>query len=496
MDHRVLSGAGWMVAMKFSIRGLGMLSILILARLLSPEDFGLVAMATSIVALLDLLRAFSFDIVLIQRTDAERKHFDSAWTLNLIFAALLAFLLFVLSNPAAAFFQEPRLVAVIRVIAISVLLQGVENIGVVYFRKHFQFGREFRFMLSKKLVSFLVTLGFAFWLQSYWALVFGIVSSAVAGVVFSYLMQSYRPRINLSAIREIFSFSMWLQLNSILFFFRHRSVDFVVGRLVGSQGLGLLTLATEVSTVLTSELVQPINRALFPGYAAMAESRESIRASFLQVVAGIGLVVLPLGVGLTLAAPDFVPIAFGDDWQAAVVPIQILAIYSTLVAVQGNNGLVFLAIGKPRILTLTASISVVIAIPLLIGMTIANGVIGACLALLMSVIAMLPVNYFYIRREIHIFLMDFATILWRPVVATSIMYIVTSAIQRQILTESLTDHIFRLTVTVATGVLIYTAAIIGLWLLSGRPKGAEQFLFDKFNSVFYRLQTISSGKSD
>ena len=177
LTRKVAHGAAWMVILKLVVRSIGLVSTLILVRLLEPSDFGIVAMAMSIVAALELLTAFGFDITLIQNQKADAAEYDTAWTLNVLLGAGAAVLLIVLAHPAAGFYEEPALVPVFQVIAIVSLLQGLENIGMVDFRKHLKFEKEFLFHVLVKMFGFVVTIALAFKLRSYWALVLGTVAS-------------------------------------------------------------------------------------------------------------------------------------------------------------------------------------------------------------------------------------------------------------------------------------------------------------------------------
>ena len=132
-------GAVWMVLFKLLERSLGMISMLILARLLVPADFGLMAMATSLVALLELITAFGVDTALVQRRDATPAHFNSAWTLNVCAGGAIATMMLLMSWPASVFYREPRVTAVICALAFAAAVQGFENIGVVTFRKEMRF---------------------------------------------------------------------------------------------------------------------------------------------------------------------------------------------------------------------------------------------------------------------------------------------------------------------------------------------------------------------
>src|ERR1044071_6378743 len=128
-----------MIFMRICDRSLGLISTLVLARLLLPSDFGLVAMAMSFIALIELAGAFSFEVTLIQRVDPTRDHYDTAWTLNLGFALVCAAITALMGPVAAAFYKEPRLALLMGVLAIGWAMSGFENIGIVNFRREMNF---------------------------------------------------------------------------------------------------------------------------------------------------------------------------------------------------------------------------------------------------------------------------------------------------------------------------------------------------------------------
>lgn len=144
---RVIVGVIWMVILKVTIRGMALISLTILARLLSPEDFGVVAMAMFVYAILDSIAWFGFDTALIQNQKAKASHYNTAFTFNVIFYSSVALLLVVLAQPAAAYYREPRVEHILYVMAIGAFVFGFENIGVVDFRKHMNYEKDFQFML-------------------------------------------------------------------------------------------------------------------------------------------------------------------------------------------------------------------------------------------------------------------------------------------------------------------------------------------------------------
>ena len=158
LGRSMAAGAGWMVLMRLADRGVGLVSLAILARLLLPEDFGLVALAVSIIALVDMFGQFGADVALIQNQHAERRHYDSAWTLNLATAMTMSLVLAVVAKPAAAFFAEPRVEGIVYWLAVANVIGACANIGIVDFRKRLEFRKEFAYLFSARVLSTAVTL--------------------------------------------------------------------------------------------------------------------------------------------------------------------------------------------------------------------------------------------------------------------------------------------------------------------------------------------------
>ena len=181
------------VSMNWFNRLVGLVSVAILARLLLPEDFGVIAMASLIVALADTVLNFGVHVPLIQKQDATQAHYDAAWTLRLMQMLLSTLVLFFAAPFAAEYFEDQRVELVCQCLAFSLLLGGLENIGIVDFQKKMQFGAEFRLRFIRRLSGFLVTITLAYTLRSYWALVIGMLAERFMGVVLSYWLHPMRP---------------------------------------------------------------------------------------------------------------------------------------------------------------------------------------------------------------------------------------------------------------------------------------------------------------
>jgi len=189
-----------MIGLRQADRLIGLISITILARLLLPEDFGLVVYATTFMAILEIFFQFGFETVLIRDQDAGRDSYDTAWTLEVIKGILLAGLMAAGAHQISLFFDEPALQVVVFYLATIPFMNGLKNIGIVDFQKKMEFDKEFIYRFSVRVVSAIVTVILAFRLRSHWALVYGMILSSALSLVLSYVMSGYRPTFCLTKV--------------------------------------------------------------------------------------------------------------------------------------------------------------------------------------------------------------------------------------------------------------------------------------------------------
>lgn len=466
-----------MVAFRMVDRSLGVISTAVLARLLVPADFGVVAMAMSVIGLIELATAFSFEIALIQNPKPERVHYDTAWTLNFLLATAGAIVTVILAYPAAAFYGEPRLVHVMYAIGAAWLISGFENIGTVNFRRRMDFKREFKFLAYKRMGSFFVAIAAAVVLRSYWALVIGTITGRTVGVLLSYLMEPFRPRLSVAASRQMFGFSGWLLISNVAGVVLGKIPQFFVGRMFGAQVLGAYTVGAEIAQLAHTELVAPINRAMIPGYSRLSNNIEEFRRICIDSAAGILLVVLPATVGIATVAGPAVRVLLGDQWHDAVPVIQVLAFTGAVNAIVSNNSAAYVALGRPYLSAAILISRLVVLAPLLFILSRSLGLMGIIYAEFVGAAASLFVSYPLLFKQLKIPLRGYVSALWRPVVASAIMGTVVHALIQSLgQGPELATAMRNLAICVPSGALIYAFAIWGLWRLSGRPDSVEKSL--------------------
>ncbi|MEN7342628.1 MAG: lipopolysaccharide biosynthesis protein [Pseudomonadota bacterium] len=469
LAKRTALGAAWMMFSKLAIRFIGLISTLILVRLLSPEDFGIAAMAMTVVAIVELLTTFGFDVAIIQNQNADEDDYNTAWTMNVLLGLGAGLLLVALAYPAALFYGRPELIPVYIALSFATIFQGLENIGLVDFRKHLTFDKEFAFRVTVKISAFVITIGIAWWMRSYWALVAGTVMSRLAATIMSYWAHPYRPKWSLAALSRIMNFSKWLFLNNMVNMFRRIGPELIIGRISGALGLGLHRIAFEISNLPTTELVAPANRALLPGFSKIAHDLERSGTQFLRVTGLLSLVSMPTGFGIAVTADLFTPLVLGEDWLQTIPLIKVLAIFGAIMAIQSPITMVLLAVGKPRWVSLMSLAQLAFMIPLLIFLNIRFGVLGAAVAMLLTACLSLPTYFLLTAKLLKLKLSSLVRVICKPLLAALVMYLGVEWVSPQ-----LEPGFIGLGIAVACGATIFFAVMGLLFVATGRRKDSAE----------------------
>src|SRR3989344_4797747 len=481
VQSKMARGAVWMMLFKLVERSLGLVSTLILVRLLAPADFGIMAMAFSFILVAELLTAFGFDIALIQRQDATEEHYHSAWTCNVLLGLTITVLMLATAWPIALFYGQPDVFWVVCALAIGPLIGGAENIGVVAFRKDLDFRKEFAFQLSRKVAGFVCAVPLAFWLQSYWALVGGTLAFKLAGTVNSYWVHPFRPHFSLRQARALIGFSKWLLLNNIVGFLKERTSDFFIGRLHGPAALGLYNVSYEFANLPSTEMSAPINRALLPGFARLTSERAALAGAYLNAMRVLALFAIPAAAGVFAVAEYFVPVVLGAKWLETTPLLKLLTINGALLFFHSSICAVLIGTGHPDRAVKTNSIYVVLMIAGFI-LLADIGTLGVVYTVLTASVLTTPVYLYQVRRCIGVKAISFLGAALRPMIASLIMILAVHGFLPDFsATQSTLESISWLGGGVVVGVITYISAMVVMWLVLSRPAGAESMLIEKIH---------------
>jgi lipopolysaccharide exporter len=467
-------GAFWMVASRWALRMIGLASTILLARLLAPQDFGLVAMAMLVVGLLETFGETGQRHALVRMHEPTREHYDTAWTFSVLIGVGTAAALALAAPLAARIFGEPRLVWIISLLSLRPLMGGFENIGTVDLQRRFEFRRDQEIIIYAKLVSFPVAIALALLLRSYVALIASILVNGLVRLALSYVYSLYRPRLSLARARDLWSFSAWTLVTHLTHFFSERTDRAAVGLLLGAQAMGTYTVAYEVATAPTEELIVPPERAFYAVYARAAGDPEALREHYLAALAFISLVAAATSTGVALVAEDAVRTLLGENWLAAIPLLPWLALGAGVLGIARTAITSLLAAGHAFANAMRGLAFVAMLVPLAWGGVGAYGMEGAAAARLLAALLIAPVLALLAVRLLGIPLRALIGSVWRPVAAAAAM---AAAVR---LVHPLLPPLppLRLALDAVFGACVYAASVLLFWHAAGRPRGPERAVLE------------------
>jgi len=387
LSQRVVRGGFWVFLLRITQQLFNFVRLVILARILSPNDFGLMGIALLTMATLDTFSQTGFQQALIQKKEDIKPYLDSAWTVLVLRGFILFAILFSIAPYVASFFNATEAKLIIQVIGLAILFQAFTNIGVVYFQKELEFNKQFIYQISGTLADFAVAISAALILRSVWALVFGLLAGNAVRCFVSYLIHPYRPHLNLDLgkAKELFSFGKWVLGSSILVFLITQGDDIFVGKLLGATALGFYQMAYTISNIPATEITHVISQVTFPAYSKLQDNISKLREAYLKVLQVTAFLSFPIAGLIFVLAPDFTKIFLGEKWMPMVPAMQVLIFAGLVRSIAATTGYIFYAIGKPKIDTQWQIIRLLVLAALIYPFIIKWGILGASIVVFLNI---------------------------------------------------------------------------------------------------------------
>ena len=387
LTHRVVKSSFWVFAQRITDRIFYLTKLIILARILSPHDFGLLGIAMLAMLTLENFSQTGFRSALIQKKENIENYLNSAWTIGILRGIVLFSILYFIAPYVAAFFNVPPAKPVIQVIGFSILLQAFTNIGIVYFQKELQFNKQLVYQLSGSLADFIVAVSTALILRSVWALVFGLLAGNFVRLIMSYIIHPYKPHIGLDfgKAKELFGFGKWVLGSSILIFLITQGDDAFVGKFLGATMLGFYQMAYRISNMPATEITHVISQVMFPAYSRIQHDISKLREVYLKILQVTAFLSFPVAGLIFVLGSDFTRIFLGEKWIPMVPAMQMLVLAGLVRSIAAIAGPVFYAVGKPQIDTKLQVIRLFALAALIYPFTIKWGILGSSLAVFLSI---------------------------------------------------------------------------------------------------------------
>ncbi len=386
-----------MAALRVFTRGLAIAKIAILARILVPAQFGIYGIATIVLGFFETLTETGINIFLIQDKQKIDEYVDSAWVVSIIRGVVISLAILLLIPVIIAFFHTPGAKEILLLVSLVPLIRGFVNPACIKFQKNLEFNKQFFYDSSLFLIDTTVAISVTFLTHSENSLIWGMIVAAFVEVFLSFIVFLPKPKFlfNGNRVSEVISKGKWITSASIFNYIFENADDIFVGRLLGTQALGIYGQAYRIASLPASEVSEVFGRVTFPVYSVIGGDKKRIRIAFLKTLLIICLFVFSFGAIVFFFPKQIVEILLGKNWLTMVPVLQLLAIYGAGKAVSNSFFSMFLGIEKQKIITLATFIRAVVLSAGIYPLITIFGILGAGYAAIISVIASLPFLVYY-----------------------------------------------------------------------------------------------------
>lgn len=488
---KAAKGSMWISAARALVNLLGFVSMIVLARVLMPADFGLVAIGTTILAIVAAVTNLSLSQALVQHSEPTDAHFHTAWTLGAARGLLIAALFSCTAGLVADFFNDPRLGPIMHWLGFSVFLSGLANPRRIMLQKDLIFWQDFVLNVTQKLVTVIVSIAFALVYRNYWALIVGTIVGQVAYVVISYTALPFRPRPTIRHFRELWSFSVWLTLGQVINTINWRFDQLLIGKLLGRIDLGYYTVGDNLAQMPTREATLPLTQALYPAFSKMQGDLGRLRHSYLRAQALVTSIALPMGVGTALIARPAILLTMGSKWLPAVIVVEALASIFALQTLGTLAQPVGMALGRTKLLFRRDMQLFLIRLPVITAGLYLGGFKGIVFARVLTGLIAIGFNLGLIRQLIGLNISAQLVANGRGLAATAIMVIAVLLMEQLIPGFSNWHPYWQISATVTVAAVAYIGSHGSLWITARRPPGPEREIVAVVGKIFDRFLTRS-----
>jgi len=425
LRRSAISGIKWSSISHFGRRGLSLITTIVLARLLAPADFGLVAMAAVVIGFIELFKDLGTATAVIQRKDPSQGLLASVFWLNSGFGLAAAMVLCLLAPLLGAFYREPQVIPIMQALSLSFLLSGLSNVQMSLLERNLEFDKLARIEIGTTLFAALVGITAAFLGHGAWSLVYQMLAGNFLGTLLFWSASRWRPswQFDWPEIRSVMAFSLNLTGGNIFNYFARNADKLLIGRFLGVQDLGYYDLAYRLMQFPLQGISAVIGRVMFPLYSRMQDDAGQFGRTYLKVASAIALISFPLMLGLTALAGPFVLTLFGAAWTPVIPLLLILAPLGAVQSIATTVGSIYMAKGRTDwALWWTVGAGLLIVLSFVLGLP--WGILGVTASYAIMFLFLTYPAFAIPFRLIGLKVRDLGGVLWQPATCSFVMYAV------------------------------------------------------------------------
>ncbi len=393
-------GVSWMTAFRGISRAIATIRGIVLARILTPSQFGVFGVATIVLSFLEILTETGINVFLIQEKNRIDKFINSAWIVSILRGIILFLLIIILSPLIVSFFKITDLYRFLLLISFVPFIRGFINPSIVKFQKELEFRKEFMLRITIYFFDSLVSLTLALIMRDAISFVWGFIAGAILEVILSFILFNPKPlfKLEFNLIKIIINKAKWVTTYGIFNYIGQEGDTIVVGKLLGAYPVGIYQMGYRLSTLPISEVSDVVNKVVFPIYSKISEEKDRLLKAFKKTILAVSLLVTILSLIIFFLPKEFFDILLGSKWIEITSILKILVIYGMLRSISGVSSSLFLAVGKQNFIAGMTFVRFFILAVTIVPLTINYGIIGASFSALLSVLLELPLIGFYVLK--------------------------------------------------------------------------------------------------
>ncbi len=396
-------GFGWQTIMKVLAALISLAKISILARLLSPNDFGLFSLTVIALGLSEAAAQTGINITILQSKKTVSYFLDTAWVISIARGFAIAIMMILLGFGLSHYFDNPELISLVALTSLVPAIKGFINPYIISLRKNLRFFRDSLYQLSLVLAEGILAILLGLLLKSVFAMVISMIGAAIFEVAISFTFFKLKPQFKYlkSRAQVIFNNAKWLSLSSFMGYLNDNLDDFAIGKLVGTYKLGLYHNAYALSHKLNYDLAKSIHHGTFPVLTKITSNQTRLKKAVFKTFALTSLLLLVVSVPILLFPDLLVNLVLGSQWSAVVPLIKWLVLAGVTHSLALIGYTLFLATGAYKILNTHQFINLILTITLIIILGQNQGLIGAVKGLAWGRVLSLPIIVYGIYKEIY-----------------------------------------------------------------------------------------------
>jgi O-antigen/teichoic acid export membrane protein len=459
LRKKAAKGIVWSVVQKWGREGLSFITFTILARLLAPDAFGLVTLAYVYIEFIEIFMDIGFSAAIVQRTDLEREHLNTAFWMTVSVGAVIALSTVAAAGSIATLFSEPRLASVLKWLSIDFILTSLSNTQMAILQRDLAFKSLAARSMAARITGGIAGVSMAVAGFGVWSLVGQKLVSGAAGVIVLWRASDWQPGFKVSKehYKDLFNFGVSVAGNNILKNLTQHSDDFLIGYFLGPTLLGYYTIGYKLLLIVIRLVTGIINAVAFPTFSRLQQNPKKLLKGFYKVTQYTSLLAFPVFMGLAILAPQLVPALFGSQWTPSVPVMQVLALIGILQSVTAFNGSVLRASGKPSwelgIMSLTAVCSVIGFL-----LSVHWGIVAVATSYVIVGYLLAPVSYLAIRKLFPIDIKNYLGQFMVPLLASLVMVAVVEGLKHALFIQGFHDYL-QLFIYVLAGTVSYLLII-------------------------------------